>query len=244
MLLKNSEFNLTIPVDHERFAELQSEYIIGETIQVEGQSISFTKAIVSPLRISLYVDYDEDNSKQIFGPGDIHLVDDKGTVWRNISGSLGPGRDHQVYHFESPYFEKPKSLMIEGSWFRALDKNQLSVMIDTEKGQLLKSPDVKLNLSKISNFDKYMKLDFALSGLDAKDNMMYFLFEGEFTDGDGNHYKTADLHNIVGGYMDGSEPKSQHSLFYVDKLAYKQPLTLTIYDYPTYIHQDYTVRIK
>ena len=239
-----TEFKVNIPIDQEKFAALRHEYMLGETIQIEGQNVTFSKAVVSPLRVSLYIDYDEHNSKQVFGPGDIQLVDDEGTVWRNISGSMGVGRNHPVYHFESPYFKEPKSLTIEGSWFRALDKNQMSVIIDTEKGELLQAPDGKINLYKMTNLKNAMKLDFSLSILESEDNMMYNLFENEFTDANGKQYPTADLEEIISGYVDGRRPREQHSLYYIEKDAYAQPLTLTVYDYPAYIREAYKLRIK
>jgi hypothetical protein len=237
-----TEFDVKIPIDRARFVGLHHEYVLGQSIQIEGQSITFAKAVVSPLRVSLYLNYDENNSKQIFGPGDIRLVDDKGTVWGNTSASLV--KDHPVYHFESPYFNSPKSLTIEGSWFRALDKNQTSILIDTEKGQLLQAPDGKLNLYSVTKSDNYTKLDFVLKGLDSTDKLMYSLGDGEFIDAAGNRYKEPDLHEIIRGYVDGSKPGEQHSMYYIENQSYKQPLTLTLNDYPSYIRQPYKIRIK
>lgn len=236
-----TEFSLKIPIDRARFAGLQHEYAIGQTIRVEGQSVTFAKAVVSPLRISLYVDYAEDNTKQIFGPGDIRLVDDKGTVWRNNSGSMV--QDHPVYHFESPYFNKPKSLTIEGSWFRALDKSLMSVTVDTEKGRLLQAPDEKLDLYAVGKGDENTKLDFVLRGLDQEDKMMYSLFDG-FTDAAGNRYKMTYLRGMMSVYVDTSNPGEQHSMYYLENKSYQQPLTLTLTDYPAYIRQPYKIRIK
>ncbi|WP_420848749.1 DUF4179 domain-containing protein [Paenibacillus antarcticus] len=237
-----TEFKVTIPIDREKFEGLQKEYVIGETIQIEEQSITFIKAIISPLRVSLYVDYDNNNSKQIFGPGDMQLIDDQGTVWKGISGSMGPLR--QVLNFESPYFKSPKSLTIEGSWFRALSKDQMSVIIDTEKGQLLMAPDKKLDLQGIEMIDKYLQLDFVLKGLDPTDNMAYSLFEGEFTDADGNMHQRENLKESTTSRFSESGPVEQHNIQYMDNRIYKQPLTFKIFNYPGYIRDPYKIRIK
>jgi hypothetical protein len=237
-----AEFTVNITIDQARFAGLRQEYLIGETIQVEGQNITFAKAVISPLRISVYLDYDKENSQQIFGPGDIQLVDDKGTVWKNTLASME--KDHPVYHFESPYFNEPKSLTIEGTWFRALDKNKMSVIIDTEKGKILQSPDKKLDIHSKTTNNLYTKLDFTLKGIDKADNMMYSMFEEEFRDADGKLYKELTLHESTRGYSRGPKQIEQHSLFYIDNNVYKQPLTFTIFDYPTYIRKPYKIRIK
>jgi hypothetical protein len=237
-----AEFTVNITIDQTRFAGLRKEYMIGETIQVEGQNVTFAKAVISPLRISVYLDYDKENSQQIFGPGDIQLVDDKGTVWKNTLASME--KDHPVYHFESPYFNEPKSLTIEGTWFRALDKNKMSVIIDTEKGKLLQAPDEKLDIHSKTTNNQYTKLDFTLKGIDKADNMMYSLFENEFSDADGMRYKTADFQENISGYFEEPKHVEQHSIYYLENNTYKQPLTFTIFDYPTYIRKPYHIRIK
>lgn len=233
-----AEFKLTIPIDRTRFAGLRHEYSIGQSILVEGQRITFSKAVITPLRIALYLGYPRDNTKRIFGPGDIRLVDDEGTVWRNTAGSLA--EDQQVYYFESPYFKQPKSLPIEGSWFRALDRSKLSVTVDTGTGWVLEAPDGKVGVHAVTKGGEYTKLDFILRGVDPEDHMLYTLFEGEFTDAAGTRYKTADLRE----HFSGSRPGEQHALLYIGNQAYQQPLTFAIFDYPAYIRQPYQIRIK
>jgi hypothetical protein len=234
-----SEFKLTIPIDRSQFAKLRHEYALNQTIEVEGQKVTFSKAILTPLRVYLHLEFAEGNGKQIFDAGDIRLVDDKGTVWTKTSSF---GGSHPVYHFESPYFTAPKSLTLEGSWFRALDKNQLQVVIDTDKGKILKAPDDRLSLH-ISERSEYKKLDIQIDGVGQEDNMLYTLFENEFTDAEGkNHTEQFPSGETTGMYKSGDEP--QHSLFYIENKAYKQPLTFKIVNYPSYIRQPYKIRIK
>ncbi|GAB6992152.1 DUF4179 domain-containing protein [Paenibacillus pini] len=240
--VNKTKFNVTFPIDKSRFSEMKQEYVLKKTIEMEGQKITFAKAVISPLRISLYVDYDLNNSMQIFWPGDIRLVDDKGNVWNQTTGSMG--KNHQVFQFESPYYEEPKSLTVEGSWFRALDKAKTSVVMDTEKGKLLQAPDEKIKLNTMSSMNTYMELDFAIKGIDLEDHMMYTLFDSEFTDATGKRYKTADNDKLMSTYVETSKPGEQHSMFYLDHQAYKQPLTFTIMNYPSYIRSPYKVNIK
>ncbi|UJF34195.1 DUF4179 domain-containing protein [Paenibacillus hexagrammi] len=240
---EGTKYELRIPIDQAKFAGLRQEYDINQTIQVEGQAVSFTKAVVSPLHVSLYMDYGADNTKQIFGAGDIWLVDDEGRIWNNTSASVT--KDHPVYNFESPYFIKPSSLHVEGTWFRALDKDQMTVKVNTETKQVLEAPDDKIALHDVTSTNEYTKLDFAISGLDAEDHMMYSLFENGFVDAGGQNYNEAALKGeTVSGYSSSSQPDVQHDLFYIENKAYQQPLTFTIYSYPGYIRQPYDIRIK
>ncbi|WP_123039469.1 DUF4179 domain-containing protein [Cohnella candidum] len=236
-----TEFKMTIPIDTAKSAGLRKEIPIGQTIRAEGQAVTFTKAVLSPLRVTLYLEFDSNNTKQIFGPGDIRLVDDKGTVWKNISGSAGTDKDRLVVHFESPYFNQPKSLTVEGSWFRALDKDEMMIQIDTERRRLLTAPDKKLTLHMIGDTDQYVRLDFELNGVNPDDNMLYTLLEGEFTDGKGITHRMADLKEVVSGSKEGDGP--QHVYYYLDKVKYPQPLTFRIYNYPDYVRQAYRIEI-
>ena len=237
------EFQVAFRVDRARFADLRREYALNQTVEMEGQSIVFAKAVVSPLKVSLYLDYDGANGKQIFGPGDIRLVDDEGKEWRNFSGSLE--KDHPVYHFESPYFNEPKALYVEGTWFRALDKDKLELTVDLDKRKLSGSPDDKLSLYGVSTFGDHIRLDFMLRGLPLEDKNMYALLEDEFTDGRGNKHRMASLSQVSAGHMTYSDEQvEQHAYYYLENKAYPQPLTFRIQQYPDYIRQPYRLQIK
>jgi|GEM_PF-498349 len=237
------DFQVRFRIDREKFAGLQQQYPLHQTIEVEGQKITFAKAVVSPLRVSLYLDYDEANSKQVYGPGDIRLIDDQGTEWKQYLGNMT--KDHPVYHFESPYFNQPKSLHIEGSWFRALDRNKMQVKVDTITREVLQAPDNRLSLHDVVRGAADTKLDFELRDVAEEDNMMYMLFEPEFRDADGRVYTMSDHGGTRSVSSFGAGKRSeQHAYFYIDNEAYKQPLTLTIYSYPQYIRQPYSIRIK
>ncbi len=237
-------FQVRFRIDREKFAGLQQEYPLYQTIEVEGQKITFAKAVVSPLRVSLYLDYDEANSMQIFGPGDIRLIDDQGTEWKQYLGNMV--KDHPVYHFVSPYFNQPKSLHIEGSWFRALDRNKMQVKVDTAKREVLQAPDNRLSLHDVVRGAADTKLDFELRDVAEEDYMMYTLFESEFRDADGHAHKMADRGGTVTttSSFEAGGRNQQHAYYYIDNEDYKQPLTLTIYSYPQYIRQSYSIRIK
>ncbi|WP_276354108.1 DUF4179 domain-containing protein [Cohnella caldifontis] len=234
------EYQVRFRIDRAKFQHLRREYQLGETIVAEGQRITFAKAVVTPLRVSLYVDYGEANPKQVFGAGDIRLVDDKGEVWATTSSSLV--KDHPVIYFESPYFTEPKALYAEGSWFRALDKDRMTVTVDLGKRKVVSAPDGKLALNGVQVGQSRTRLDFFLTGVDPSDNMGYTLFESEFKDGTG---KTRNMSDEGGVAVETrGDTREQHSYYYLDNADYPQPLTFKISLYPQYIRQPYKIRIK
>jgi hypothetical protein len=241
----NHLYSVAIPIDHEKFAGMKQEYVLNQTITVDGQRITFIKATLYPLRMAVEVQFDEKNSKQVFGPGDIHMTDEKGEVWRNFSGS-GDNKNHSTIDFESNYFHNPKELYLEGEWFRALDKDKMDIIIDTKQNKLIQAPDSRLKIKNIISQGDYLKLSLFLQVDDKRDTMTYNVFDDKFKDASGKEYDMASIgRGVMGSYMgaDG-EPVDQESYQYLDDQDYKQPLTFHIFNYPNYIRQPYKIRIK
>ncbi|MBB6732527.1 DUF4179 domain-containing protein [Cohnella zeiphila] len=232
------EYRVRFPIDKTRFADMKREYPIARTLDVEGQKITFDRAVVTPLRIALYLDFAADNAMQVFDPGDIRIVDDKGNEWYS-KGGWSPA-DQSILYFESNYFRQPKELYVEGSWFRALDKSKMSIVVDTEKEQILKAPDDKLTLTAVNRTGSYTKLTFKLTGFSEDDRMGYSLVQSQFTDASGKSYDVAALPSGV--TFEPGEHK-QYSYFSLNNNGYKQPLTFQIINYPNYIREPYRVRI-
>jgi hypothetical protein len=239
-------YKIAIPIDHAKFAGMKEEYILNQTITAEDQRITFVKATVNPTRIAVEVQADPRNSKQVFSAGDIRLVDEKGEVWKSF-GSSGMIHDKAVLYFESSYFHKPKKLYVEGSWFRALDKDKMDVVIDTERGLLIKAPDSALKLKSISPYGKsYTKLTLSIAVNREIDDMMgYSVLDNKFKDASGKEF---DMANIGSGVISGSSglfgANVQESYQYLDNKAYKQPLTFHVWLYPNYIREPYRIRVK
>jgi hypothetical protein len=138
-------------------------------------------------------------------------------------------------------------LYVEGSWFRALDKDKMDVVIDTERKLLIQAPDSALKLKSISPFGKsYTKLTLSIAVNREIDDMMGFsVLDSKFKDASGKEY---DMANIGSGVISGSSglygANTQESYQYLDNKAYKQPLTFHVWLYPNYIREPYKIRIK
>lgn len=230
-----------IPIVKARFASLKREIPIGQTIETRGQKITVVKAVVDPLRISVEMTYDEANSKQIFDPVDAHLTDGQGTVWRYIGGSEA-GTNRDILYFESSFFHAPKELYLEGKQFRALDKDKMSVVINTDSGELLQAPDEKLKLREVQKTDRYSRITLTLRGLSEKDPMGYTVLKHKFKDADGQEHWMGDFGDVVSTWMVSTQ--EQHSFYYLNNETFPQPLTFQISSYPSYIEAPYRIRIQ
>ncbi|MBN2982886.1 MULTISPECIES: DUF4179 domain-containing protein [Cohnella] len=235
---EGTRLSVRFPIDREKFAGLTRNYELNETIVAEGQKITFASATVSPLRVYVQLDYEESNAKRITGPGDIRLLDENGTEWQ-YKGGFGQDR----IYFESPYYRQPKELYLEGSWFRALDKNKSKLVIDTERKKLIQAPDENVQLSGISETGNRLNIGLTLNKTLPEDNMIYgLLLNDTFTDASGAEYSSVNRSGSFASFTSG-EPSKQSVSFNIENELYAQPLTFDIYDYPNYISQPYRIQI-
>lgn len=236
-------YRVEIPVDHARFAGMKQSYRLNETIVADGQRIEFVSATVTPLQVLAELKADPANARRVFGAGDIRLVDENGEEWKSF-WSRGQLDEGTTIGFESPYLREPKELYLVGSWFWALDKSKLDIVVDTESGQLLRSPD-GLKYKGAVPYGDYTKLTFSVTTDRKADPMLYLgIFEHEFRDATGRSFDTASLSGLVGGSTGSEAEGEQESYVYLENGEYKQPLTLRVYRYPDYIRQPFRIRIK
>lgn len=230
-------FRIAIPIDKNKLADMTHVYDLKSEIIAEGQRITFGEASVSPLRVTVRLSYDDSNSKQVTGLGDIRLIDEDGTEWRN-KGAFG----QNLYFFESPYLRQPKKLFLEGSWFRAIDKAKNELIVDTEKGTLVRKPDDHIRLTGIDHDGDKLKLVFKLIKPRTADRMIYSLLaKDQFKDGAGYVYDSAEPTDTAAVFA--SDGLEQQISFRIDAKKYKQPLVFQLNDYPSYIEQPYRIQI-
>lgn len=115
-----------------------------QTLTFENQSITFKKIEVSPLRATLTIEIDEDNTMQILSFEDLKLVDEYGEEWsaiRNGVSATGSTRDDEyVIYIQSNYFREPKQLKLEIGAVTALPKGEDYIIVDFEKDEIIHKP--------------------------------------------------------------------------------------------------------
>lgn len=242
ILISTWKFN--IPIDKEKLENMKVVYNLNQNIEIDGQKIFFKTVTITPTQISAEIEYDKSNTKKILGYDDIEIVNEKGEKWATImNGVSGTRKDdeHQTLFFQSNYFISPKELYIKGSSIKSLDKDKLKVIVDVDKKVLLKAPDDKLTLKSVTAIKGKTSLEFELQ----KDKILdkdkgYFVFQYDVEDSDGNIINQqasggADLNGTDRQYID-------YTITTDNKL--KNPISLTIWDYPTRIKGDFKVKIK
>ena len=243
--LDEALFQLDFSIPAEWYENRKQEIPIGQVIEAEGQKIEVVKAVVSPLRIAVYLSYDKNNSKQISFPGDMRLVDETGKQWGTNSGhgwssASEPGVfNNATMFFESTYYDKPNKLTLEGSWFHAIGKDEKEVLLDLDAQKVLKAPDDRLKIEGVTRTsDSRVLLELSISGVASDDNWTYTLFDGYFYTVSG-----APVRIMESGNSKDSSSGVQH-MYYSLPLAehpYEQPLRFPLFSYPTYLRQEYRI---
>ncbi|WP_127499315.1 DUF4179 domain-containing protein [Paenibacillus glycanilyticus] len=236
---KNTEWNFSIPVDKTKFEGMRENYVINQTVTVEGQQITFGKMTVHPTRIELEVTYDAANTKKLFYFDDLRLEDEKGETFGTISNGVtgsNISENSQILYFQSNYFRKPEHLYLRASSIRALGKDKLEVKVDLDRKQLLARPDSLLTIKDVSASDEEGQ-NWIVFGLENEDPLdkarAYSLFNMSYKDASGQSFNS-----------DRTGSSGDEYRFYIPKGKYQSPLTLFIQDYPTRIHGDIDIKIK
>lgn len=236
-------WHFELPVDKKLFESSKKVYSIDQSIEIEGQKIRFHKATVTPTKIAIELEYDEKNTKRILRFDDIAIINEKGERWATIMNGVSGSRvdeNHEVLYFQSNYYTDPHALYITGSSIRALDKDKLQVEVDIDRMQLIKAPDSRLVLDSVKRSGNEVSMEFSLTKDQAWDEKYsYFLFGSRFQDGSGNMY---DNKHIEAGGMEGSQQRLCY-IIAADTVV-KNPVRLTIEDYPARIKGYFKLQIK
>ncbi len=236
-----SAWSIDIPINKAAFVNMKEEYLLNQTVTIEGQKIHFNKVTIYPTRVSLEIKYDEANNKKIFGFDDLRLVDENGEEFASITnGIIGmPIDDYtEIIYLQSNYFNRPKHLYLKASRLKALDTDKLEVIVDLQEEKLLKQPDERLHIDEINKTSEQVEIVFTYKKEFPYDvKRAYSLFNHQFKDSSGKIYEHLG---------EGSSAGEEYGRSYVtiENIGYTNPITFTIYHYPTRIYGDINIRVK
>ncbi len=232
-----------IPIDKKKFENMKRIYTLNQSIEIEGQRILFKDVTITPTRAAVKIEYDKNNSKKILGFNDISIVDENGEIRSTIRNGVFASTiddNNQILYFQSNYFNNPRELYITGSSMKALDKDKLTVIVDTDSKKLIKAPDDRLKFISVGNGYDGLCIEFELGKDEVIDeNHLYHIFSHSFKDSNGKVY---DIDSIGSRFCDGNK---QRIYYYINNnIKFKSPVYLLIEDYPTRIKGDFKVKIR
>jgi hypothetical protein len=213
----------------------KKEYAVNKTMELEGQKINVEKIIVYPLSVAVQLENDPSNTKQILALEDLHLEDENGEVWGGINNgvvSTGSYDEKQEFYLQSNYFHQPKKLYLVLNKAQAVEKDELNLIVDTKKLAILKQP--KNNL--LSN----MRIEGNDLVFDLAEKKEFGFIFGTITDANG---KEIQSHSQNSGF-DFNKGINILGLDISQFGSYKNPITIKLSHYPSWIHGESKIRIK
>ncbi|WP_423407311.1 DUF4179 domain-containing protein [Heyndrickxia sp. MSNUG] len=134
---------LPFSIDKEAYKDKREIIEVNKTVSFEGQKVTVEKVSIYPTRIGVTVDFDEKNTKQIFAIEDLRIVDESGEEWATIANGISASHisaDKQEVYLQSNFFKNPKELYLKFSSIRALDKDELTVVVDPDQLKIIERP--------------------------------------------------------------------------------------------------------
>jgi hypothetical protein len=232
----DTQAQFTLPFELKKDIQLAKTYKLNKTVTVQGQEITFIDVKVYPLRAAIHVKMNPNNTKRILNFDDLRLVDENDEAWNKINNGITASQiapDEAIVYLQSNYFKEPKELYLVLNKLQAVDKDEVFVVVDTEKQEILKQPkenyfsDLKVTGTSI-NFTFNPGKEFN-----------YFLFSKQL-DGNGE-----DISSSGGSSQSVSDNGTME--IGVNMPAPQDqvnPISLELAYFPSWIKGDYKIRIK
>lgn len=226
----------TLPFQLKKDIQSAKTYTLNKTVTVQGQKITFIDAKVYPLRVAIHVKMDQYNTKQILNFDDLRLVDENGEAWNKINNGVTASQispDEAIVYLQSNYFKEPKELYLVLNKLQAIDKDEMFVVVDTQKQQILKQPKENYFSSLKVTGDS---LNFTFN---PGKEFNYFLFSKQL-DGNGEEIPS------TGGYSQSVSDNGAMEIGVNMPAPQTQvnPISLELTFFPSWIKGDYKIRIK
>ncbi len=232
-------WNLEIPIQKEWYENTREIIQLDKKVSMKEQTIHLNKVVIDPTLIGLDVQFDKNNSNQLFAFEDLRIVNENGEIWDRIqNGIVSTGSEnHFTLFFQSNYFTKPEELYLVGSMIRSLNKEEREVVVDVKEEKLLQAPDDgRLQLKEINKEQNNIQLVFHVEKAEP-DQMISELFDHIPTNMD------EDTEVSIGfSSLDGT--KNFEYLYTIHNPKIRDKIVLKITDYPNRIKDPFKIRIK
>ncbi|QDS34824.1 DUF4179 domain-containing protein [Brevibacillus brevis] len=188
---QESPLSLDFAVDKSKYKTLEKKvYPVMKEVTVDGQRFTIEQIAVFPTQTEVSIRFDPANKKHVFDFDKLRLEDEKGQTfafWGNGVPVRDNGENGRIYHLESIYFLEPEKLYLKTDGIRALDKDQLQIVIDAKTKTLTKVPNDRLKLTALRQVDDVVGMDFSLK-VPPQDNHSHISLGYNMTDDLGNEY--------------------------------------------------------
>lgn len=247
---KIEHFN--IPFTYKLMDVENKNIVVDKEVTIEGQRFKIKQLIVNPIRTTIKLEEDPNNSMKLLSRAfdDLKLVDEMGRTWSTMPGNsfkvLPKGNVWEVTLMESFYFHDPKELTLTFGKVAAIDKDEAYVLIDTEVKEFLEQPSKSI-FSNLQVKDK--KVSFIVQvDKDYDKNMVHF---NKFIDAKEKEFYVATgglapvgINTVRGSVTNIPEVGQKVEFELPSYTTFTNPIRLDLDFYPSWIEEDVKVKIK
>ncbi|MFD2700412.1 DUF4179 domain-containing protein [Paenibacillus shunpengii] len=232
-----------LEIDQSRFVEMREIVPIHQTIEIDGQNLTFEELIITPLQAKMKVTADPNNTKLISDIMKLTLTDNTGNRLRTNSASGDLNEDGRTYFFESLYYDRPSQINLEVSGVYLNNKNEI-FQFNTNTVETISTPDPRIILEQVETTDEGMRISILLKEMSkSKDISSHPMLQisDHVTDAVGDSYPLE---------LSRTELVSEHVTqtwrykYLLPAGDYKQPLRLEMHRYPGSVEEKITIPIK
>ncbi|MGG3283543.1 DUF4179 domain-containing protein [Paenibacillus solani] len=237
--------HINVSVDLETVRQHTTTVSINKMLQIEKQRFYLKEAVMSPAGIILKANVPSSNTMKVSGLWDVVLesvVHGEKVELRSYSAFLPDENGDMTYFFDSNILENPESITLKASGFQAVDPSEMKLVIDTDKKEILRSPDGDI---RFGSYNRYL---LTLEYEERTDRHMGSVsIEREFVDGEGKKHM---IDEDAGGLSSSSRSSSDTEVSLITQYIhlkpedYPQPLTFTLSSYPGVMEQAFEVPIQ
>lgn len=231
----NKTILFKVPITLKNEIKAGKVYTLNETVEIDGQQIRLKEIKVYPLRVSVTLEFNEQNEMKILQFEDMRIEDEKGEVWSSIqNGITGFGENrHKVntYFLQSNYFKEPKELYLKFDKVQALPKAESYLLVDFAKKEILEQPsDGKMEVVNVGGNTIELKYQ------PIRENHTYSLFsQGENAKGE-----IVD----IGMQANWGDEEEQHAEITIDAKDIINPVKIDFIAYPNYLDGSVSIQVK
>ncbi|OBZ14143.1 hypothetical protein A8L34_09260 [Bacillus sp. FJAT-27264] len=246
-----TELDIPFELDPDMFKDQQHTVSTNRTLIVDGQKINVKQVLYTPLGTYVDIEYDKDNDKQIFQLlNPVLMVKKAGQTEKTYYPSFITSSNSEVYTdsskatlvFKSSEYNDPDSISLKAFGISAVEKDQMKIVIDLNKNEIIEAPGSNLELVEPKPEDYAEPGEILLRhkfGNAQYLSSTYNSLADTFTDAEGQVHKQVSVNkttpggNFGGsiGFRDGTAEDQLRYRFGEKAKDYPQPLTITIERY-------------
>ncbi|MNJ49294.1 hypothetical protein D3C77_445150 [compost metagenome] len=229
-----------IRLDSSKYAGVEQKVEVNRTETIGPYTFTVTRALLNPLTTRVYVHIESAEENLYQGLIDPVLWITQGGARKSIPMQMSTTNvdsDQLLIQFDSLYYSDWQQLSFGASGMEEALGEDLELVLDTEKQELISSPNDSIRLDRIVPSEEFIDLYFELDFVSDQRSPQFNL-DNEFTDGDGGEHSF-----IMGSSSSRRGQDTFQTINYKMKPgAYAQPLTFKLLSYPgTDIYQTFEV---